>query len=73
MDTMQFYEKVNRLFKDRISRLDEALIDGTPTTLEEYKSLVAARRELLVTQDEIQAIYSRATHEDEDEQSPIIR
>lgn len=74
MDTMQFYEKVNRMLKDRLNRIDEALISGTPTTLEDYKGLVQARRELQTTQDEIQAIYSRATHEDDDDdQSPIIR
>ncbi len=67
MDTMQFYEKVNRLLKDRLGRIDEQLISGTPTTLEDYKGLVQARRELCIAQDEIQAIYSRATHEDEDD------
>lgn len=67
MDTMQFYEKVNRLLKDRIARLDEALVNGTPTTLEGYKSLVEARRELLTTQDEIQGVYARATKEDDDD------
>lgn len=67
MDTMQFYEKVNRLLKDRLGRIDEQLISGSPTTLEAYKGLVKARRELQITQDEIQAIYSRATHEDDDD------
>lgn len=67
MDTMQFYEKVNRLLKDRLARIDEALISGTSTTLEAYKGLVEARRELQTAQDEIQAIYSRATKEDEDD------
>lgn len=67
MNTMQFYEKVNQLLKDRIARLDEALVNGTPTTLEGYKSLVEARRELLTTQDEIQGMYARATKEDDDD------
>lgn len=67
MDTMQFYEKVNRLLKDRLARLDEQLISGSPTTLEDYKGLVQARRELHITQDEIHDIYSRATKEDEDD------
>lgn len=67
MDTMQFYEKVNRLLKDRLARLDEQLISGSPTTLEDYKGLVQARRELRITQDEIHDTYSRATKEDEDD------
>lgn len=72
MDTMQFYDKVNRLLKDRIERLNEEVLGGSPKDMETYKSLVAARRELLVTQDEIQAIYSRANEEDDDD-SPITR
>lgn len=67
MDTMQFYEKVNRLFKDRLARVEEELLSGSPKDLETYRSLVAARRELLVTQDEIQGIYARATKEDDDD------
>jgi len=67
MDTTQFYDKVNRLFKDRLERLDEALLSGTPTTLEGYKAHVEARRELRSAHDDVKEIYSRATNEDDDD------
>lgn len=67
MDTMQFYEKINRLFKDRIQRISEEVLSGSPKDFETYKALTAARRELQTTQDEIKAVYSRAIKEDDDD------
>lgn len=65
MDATQLYHKIANDMADRIKRLEDHILGGSPSDLVEYKSLTRARQELLLAMDDITQVYSRAINEDE--------
>ena len=65
MHITQLYDRIQRKLSERLEDVQAHILGGT--AVETYKADVARYREIILISEEIEAIYSRAVKEDDND------